>query len=223
MKSIDKPDLNDNREYDYTNHYEDEKKEYHLIAKFIKPGSKVIDLGCGNGSLMQLLEKERNAVVEGIELSLSGVEVCKKKGLNVSQKRIDEELDYEDDSFDYSVCNVTLQMVLYPEVLLKEMKRIAKYQVLAFPNFAFYKNRIDLLLNGRMPQPMLFDYKWYTTGHIHQLSIKDFYQLISEIGGLEVVGNSFVRPANPIKNKLMELFPNLFQPTPLFLLKKTGD
>ena len=107
-----------------------------------------------------------------------------------------------------------------PEVLLSEMKRISKYQIVSFPNFAHYKNRLDLLLKGRMPKPMLFGYKWYSTGHIHQMSIKDFYELIDDVGGLRVLHiNSFIS-TNPLKKFLIKKYPNIFQILQVFLLEK---
>jgi len=109
---------------------------------------------------------------------------------------------------------------MYPETLIREMKRISKYQIISFPNFAFYKNRLDLLFKGKMPEKMLFGYKWYNTGHIHQLSIKDFIELVNEIGGFEVLKQTYVKSDSVIKNFLMKLFPNLFQQVSIFLLSK---
>ena len=111
-------------------------------------------------------------------------------------------------------------MVMYPEVLLKEMKRISKYQIISFPNFAFYKNRIDLLFNGRMPKPMLFDYKWYNTGHIHQFSISDFYELLNDVGGIRVEQLLWSKTNNTIKDYLSLIFPDLFMAIPIFYLSK---
>ncbi|NWF90158.1 MAG: methyltransferase domain-containing protein [Ignavibacteriaceae bacterium] len=220
MLSIDSPLYNDNRNYDYSNVPTEERNEYKLVCEMVEPNSKVIDLGCGNGSLMEKLIKEKQVVAEGIELSDSGVEVCKSKGLNVHKGRIDEILPFENDAFDYSICNVTIQMVMYPEVLLSEMKRISRYQIISFPNFAHYKNRLDLLLNGRMPKPMLFGYKWYSTGHIHQLSIKDFYELVEEVGGLRISRKEFLTGFNPFKSYVAKLFPNLFVPIIIFEFSK---
>lgn len=221
MSTIDSPLYNDNRNYDYSIAFAEEREEYKLICELIEPNSKVIDLGCGNGSLLEKLIKEKNVKGEGVELSSSGVEACKKKGLKVLQGRIDEKLPFDDNVFDYSICNVTIQMVMYPEVLLSEMKRISKYQIVSFPNFAFYKNRLDLLLKGRMPKPMLFGYKWYSTGHIHQLSIKDFYELVEDVGGLKIVRINAHSSRNRIKKYFSEKFPNMFQILQTFLLKKT--
>lgn len=223
MSNIDSPLHNDNRNYYYSASFTEEREEYKLICELVKPNSSVIDLGCGNGSLLEKLINEKHVVGEGIELSSTGVEVCKQKGLRVSQGRIDEKLPCNDNTFDYSICNVTIQMVMYPEVLLSEMKRISKYQVISFPNFAHYKNRWDMLFNGRMPKPMLFGYKWYSTGHIHQLSIKDFYELIDDVGGLKVLKIKNLMALNPIKRFISMCIPNLFVPETIFLLNASND
>lgn len=149
------------------------------------------------------------------------MESCKASGLNVQVGSIDQKLPVGDNTFDYAICNVTIQMVMYPEVLLSEMKRIAKHQIISFPNFSFYKNRIDLLLNGRMPLSGLFGYNWYDTGHIHQLSIKDFNLLVNHIGGLEILERKSVKSGNPLKDFLIQSFPNLFEQIPVFLLRKS--
>jgi methionine biosynthesis protein MetW len=218
--SIDIPGIDDNRQYDYSENQSHIRGEYEYISSLIPSGSSVIDLGCGNGSLLKKLIDEKNVKGQGIEVSPTGVEACLKKGLKVLQGKIDEKLTFNDDSFDYAVCNVTIQMVMYPEILLKEMKRISKYQIISFPNFAFYKNRIDLLFNGRMPKPMLFHYEWYNTGHIHQFSIKDFYQLIKDTGELTVEKLLLTKTNSSIKNYLSKLIPNLFMAIPIFLLSK---
>jgi methionine biosynthesis protein MetW len=220
MSSIDSPLDNDNRNYDYSNSFSEEREEYKLICEMVEPNSKVLDLGCGNGTLLQKLLKEKNVTAEGVELSDSGVEVCKAKGLKVHKGRIDEKLPFNDNSFDYSICNVTIQMVMYPEVLLSEMKRVSKYQIVSFPNFGHYKNRLDLLLKGRMPKPMLFGYKWYSTGHIHQLSIKDFYELVEDVGELKIIKKEYLIISIRLKRVIADLSPNLFVPIVIFQLTK---
>ncbi|MGD1008175.1 MAG: methionine biosynthesis protein MetW [Ignavibacteriaceae bacterium] len=218
--TLDDPFVNDNRKYDYSTEKKSERAEYNFISSLIEPNTKIIDLGCGNGSLLQKLIKEKNITGCGIELTKSGVDACIEKGLNVKQGSIDEEIGFPDNYFDYAICNVTIQMVLYPEILIKEMKRISKYQIVSFPNFGFYKNRFDLLLKGRMPKHMMFGYKWYNTGHIHQLSIKDFYELMENMHDLKVKYVHLASSPFFIKNYLMKKFPNLFQGLPIFLLEK---
>ncbi len=211
MHGIDNPDFQDNRNYNYSQTINVERSEYSIITELVERNSSVIDLGCGNGLLMQKLIKERNAKCKGMEISESAVELCRRNGLDVSLGRIDAKLPFKNDTFDYSICNVTIQMVNYPEVLLKEMKRVSKHQIISFPNFAFYKNRLDLLFKGRMPRPMLFGYKWYNTGHLHQLSMKDFKNLVNDVGGLKILNTYYLRSGNPFFNLLMKLLPNLFQ------------
>lgn len=222
-KDINSPDHNDNRSYDYSGVESEERKEYAVIESFIGGDASVIDLGCGNGSLLHLLmQKGKCGRAVGIEISESGVEISKKKGIDARLGRIDEPLPFADEEFDYALCNVTIQMVMYPEILLKEMKRISKKQVISFPNFGFYKNRIDLMMKGRMPKPVLFGYSWYSTGHIHQLSIADFKELVDHTGGLEIEKFSTVWPGGSLKDTLTGMFPNLFCLLPVFLLRKTA-
>jgi methionine biosynthesis protein MetW len=221
--AFDSPEQNDNRRYDYSAHAVEDRYEYGPIAAFIEHGSSVVDLGCGNGSLMARIAAERSAVVRGVELSASGVEACTRKGLSVIHGSIDQPMPFRDDEFDYAVCNVTMQMVMYPEVLLREMKRIAKRQIVSFPNFANWRNRMELLFHGRMPQSMLYGYPWYSTGHIHQFSVNDFYELAASVGGLRIVGHHYETTRNPVENVLLTRFPNLFQKIPIYLLEKTND
>jgi methionine biosynthesis protein MetW len=141
--------------------------------------------------------------------------VCRSKGLKVRQGRIDEGLPWVDGAFDYAVCNVTLQMVMYPEKLLSEMSRVAIRQIVSFPNFANIRNRLELLLFGRMPKAMLFGHTWWNTGHIHQLSIADFKELVKKTG-LEIKKSAyFGRLAIP---GVVSLSPNLLSTIAMFEL-----
>ena len=175
---LDNPAFNDNRRYDYSDERFYVRAEFPMIAGWIPDGSKVIDLGCGNGSLMKyILDKKKEVKIEGIEVSDSGVGFCRKNGMNARIGKIDDSgtyKEYREKEFNYAVCNVTIQMVMFPEVLLQEMSRIANFLIVSFPNFAYIENRFDLLFNGIMPRPMLHGYSWYNTGHIHQLSNKNF-------------------------------------------------
>ena len=160
------------------------------IVDWIPKGFRVPDLGCGEGSWLGLLVQRKKAQVKVIQISPSGAEVCRSKWLKVRQGRIDEGLPWVDDAFDIAVCNVTLQMVMYPEKLLSEMGRVATRQIVSFPNFANLRNRLELILFGRMPKAMLFGHTWWNTGHIHQLSIQDFKELVKGIG-LEIKKSAY--------------------------------
>lgn len=214
---------NDNRNYKYDLDSFANREEFKSVEGWIKKGDKVLDLGCGDGSLLKIL-KDKGVKVEGMEISESGVKSCLKKGLKVRRGRIDKKLPFKNKEFTIAVCNVTLQMVMYPETLLKEMKRVAKRQIVTFPNFAFLPNRLDLLFNGKMPRIMIPGYKWYSTGHIHQLSIRDFQEVCREIG-LKIVANKHIYPGSSftltrglsIGTGWMRRYPNLFASMAVFL------
>lgn len=215
--------MNDNRNYIYAI---DEnavfRPEYKIIESWMIEGARVIDLGCGDGSLLALLKEKKKISELGIDIAESGVSSCLRKGINARTGRIDVKLeDISDDSFDFAICNVTLQMVMYPEVMLREMKRIAKFQVISFPNFGFILNRLDMLIYGRMPRTMLSNYHWYNTGHIHQLSISDFINTINKLGLRVIKSNTFAR--RKFLRYLSFVSANLFSPAPIFLLGKAPE
>ncbi len=210
--------MNDNRNYSYSHNSSSRRGEYEIIASWIPSGSQVIDLGCGDGTLLTLLKGKR-VQGEGLEISESGVKVGQGKGLKVTKGRIDTKLDYKDGQFNFAVCNVTLQMVMYPEVLLEEMVRISRKQIISFPNFAFILNRLDLLLNGRMPRFMLFGYDWYSTGHIHQLSVRDFEEFCRR-QKIKITGkyHFFPKQLSFVPRAILERFPDLLATTSIYLL-----
>lgn len=212
-KIIDTPEKNDNRKYDYSAAENFQRDEYPIISEIVEEGSKILDLGCGNGSLLKLLKDEKKTKGFGIDISESGVEACKSKGIEAKVGVIDTKLsDFQDNQFDYAICNVTIQMVNYPEILLAEMARVSKKQIISFPNFAYWKNRLDLLFRGRMPQPMMFGYTWFNTGHIHQLSYIDFLGLV-KICNIEINKTIFELKAKKsdfdFKDNIKKIWPNL--------------
>lgn len=212
--------MKDNRNYCYQKNSQTHRAEYKIIQEIIPSNVSVIDLGCGDGSLLTLLKK-KDITGEGIDISESAVKVAQTKGIKAKIGRIDEKLPYHDKEFDYAICSVTLQMVMYPEILLSEMKRIAKKLIVSFPNFAFLLNRIDLLLLGRMPKIMISGYNWYSTGHIHQLSVRDFEEFCRLLK-LTIVKKYFFypKPLKIIPKFILDIFPNLFSTTALFLLQE---
>lgn len=212
--------MNDNRNYSYSPNAVSVREEFKHIAKWVKSGSSVIDLGCGDGTLLLLLKEKKDIkVADGIELVKSGVIASRNKGFNVWQGRIDTPLKkIKNKAYDYAICNVTLQMVMYPEILISEMKRISSKQIISFPNFAFIINRIELLLKARMPRSMIPGYEWYSTGHIHQLSILDFVDYCKR-NDIEILDQDNIYPARCfyIPKQILSSFPNLFTRTALFL------
>jgi methionine biosynthesis protein MetW len=196
--------MHDNRDYLYNKNSSTARVEFSIIKQIVGKNKKVIDLGCGDGSLMQMLAK-RNNNCQGIEISESGVKVCRDKGFKATKGRIDTKLSFRNKEFDFAICNVTLQMVMYPEVLLSEMKRISKKQIITYPNFAFILNRMELMFFGVFPRWSLFGYKWYSTGHIHQLSIKDFEIYCGE-NNINILRTDHVGPIKFLAKRLPNLF-----------------
>lgn len=209
--------MNDNRKYQYAKNSISKREEYNCILKWIPSESNIVDLGCGDGTLLAFL-KERGIKGEGIDISPSGVLATKAKNIKAVVGRIDESLPYRNSSFDFAICNVTIQMVMYPEVLLREMSRISRYQIVSFPNFASLPNRLDLLVRGRMPKIMIPGYEWYSTGHIHQLSILDFESLCTLLN-LRIVKRYFIFSKRMffIPKKFLRFFPNLFAFTAIYM------
>lgn len=149
--------------------------DYQIILKLVEPNAKVLDLGCGNGSLLFLLKNKKNATVRGIEISENGIINCLKKGIPIEKKNIEIGLDnYKDNAFDYVILSQTLQVIKNTDLLLSEMLRIGKVGIISFPNFAFWKIRFYLLLKGAMPKTKSIPYDWYDTPNIHLFSTKDF-------------------------------------------------
>jgi len=148
---------------------------YDLITPEITSGSKVLDLGCGDGALLEELRDTKQATPFGVEISEDGVGKCVEKGLYCYQGDIDEGLsDYKENSFDYTILNQTLQITKRPAYVIQEMMRISRYAIVSFPNFGYIKTRYQLLANGKMPKNILLPYEWYETPNIHLLTIKDF-------------------------------------------------
>jgi methionine biosynthesis protein MetW len=208
------------RHYDYSNDPVTRRSEFEAIAELIPDRARVVDLACGNGSLLELLRARRNIRGFGIERSATGVAQCRAKGLEVVQGDIDQPLTAcADDSFDVAICNVSIMMVMYPEVLLREMKRIAPVSIVSFTNFAFVVNRMELLLAGRMPKHTLYGYSWYDTGCIHQLSLRDFAELC-DIVGLRPRRTVMSTHPSKVRRWLADAAPNLFAAIPMLELER---
>lgn len=209
--------MGDNRNYVYAGEQLNQRPEYQYISKWITAQARVLDLGCGNGALLHSLKEKKQIKEAGIEIAESGVAICKKYGLAVNPGRIDEGLpQIPDNAFDFAVCNVTIQMVMNPEIVLQEMKRVARFQIVSFPNFAFFWQRLDLLFAGRMPRKLLYGYDWYSTGHIHQLSIKDFRQT-ARTQGLVIRDSVYLFGRRKMP---LPIWPNMLATEAIILLEK---
>ena len=154
------------------------KISQNLISSLIEENSKVLDVGCGDGSLLVFLENKKNINGRGLEIGHKGVKTCLSKGLSVLQGNADTDLvNFPKNSFDYVILSRTLQATHKPKEVLKEMLRIGKKCIVSFPNFAHWKCRLDLLLKGVMPMTKTLSEPWYQTPNIHLCTIKDFIKI----------------------------------------------
>ena len=151
------------------------KKEFKVIADLLPSNTRVLDIGCGDGSLMDLLQKKKNIEVRGLELDQNNVQQCIHKGLPVIQGNAETELhQFPNQSFDYVVLSQTLQAFFNPEKVLKELLRIGKSVVISIPNFGYWKVRTKLLFFGKMPVTKTLPNTWYNTPNLHMCTIQDF-------------------------------------------------
>jgi len=151
------------------------KPEFKIISTLIKKESHVLDIGCGDGILMEYLKDEKKVNIRGIEISKSKVQNCIAKGLTVIEGNAEKDLkQFPDNSFDYVVLSQTLQAFLNPENVIKELLRIGKQAIVTIPNFGYWKIRLHLLLKGTMPVTRTLPEEWYNTPNIHLCTIKDF-------------------------------------------------
>jgi methionine biosynthesis protein MetW len=153
-----------------------------VIANFIKPKSKVLDVGCGNGELLHLLKTTKQVNGRGLEISQQDVSKAVAKGISVIQGNADKDLPhYPDNSFDYAILSQTIQAMKDPQEIMRQMLRIADFAVISLPNFAYFRNRFYLLLKGEMPVRKTIPYQWYDTPNIHFCSVNDFENLCEDM------------------------------------------
>lgn len=154
-----------------------------IIAAHVDAGSRVLDVGCGDGALMAALRDERQCDARGLELDPADVASAVERGLSVVQGDADTDLaDYPDDSFDYAILSQTLQTTRRPDLVLDHLLRIGRRAFVSFPNFAHWRVRASLLVNGRMPVTRLLPVAWYATPNIHHVTVDDFRALVQARG-----------------------------------------
>ncbi len=190
-----------------------------LIADMIEPGSRVLDIGCGDGALLYHLVREKRVDGRGLEISQRGVHGCVKRGLSVIQGDADTDLkDYPDGIFDYVILSQTLQATRNPRTILEEMLRVGRHAVVSFPNFGHWQARWHLLFRGRMPVTESLPVPWYSTPNIHLCTIRDFVILCGECG-FEILQGYTLAPGGRVRAiGRSYAFSNLFGSDAVFLL-----
>lgn len=154
------------------------RPDLQIIEKLIAPGSRVLDLGCGDGSLLHFLQSKKDVTGIGLEIDADNIESCIDKGVDVIEQNLDQGLsNFQSGSFDTVLLAQTLQALSKPEQLLDDMMRIGRYGIVTFPNFGNWKSRLYLASRGRMPVSKFMPYEWYDTPNIHFCTVRDFDDL----------------------------------------------
>lgn len=154
-----------------------------VIAEHVAQGSRVLDVGCGDGELMEVLQREKGCDARGMEIDPEAVERCVARGLSVIQGDADRDLAaYPDDAFDCAILSQTLQTAARPDTMLDELLRIGRRAFVSFPNFAYWRMRVALLAHGRMPVTRHLPVSWYETQNIHHVTVDDFRELLRAKG-----------------------------------------
>ena len=197
------------------------KSEYKIIANIISENTRVLDVGCDDGSLMEFLKKEKKVDIRGLEISKEKVQTCISKGLTVIEGDAEFDLkQFPDKSFDYVVLGQTLQAFINPELVIKELLRVGNKAIVTIPNFGHWKVRLNLLVQGTMPVTQTLPNKWYNTPNIHMCTIKDFFKFSKTI-------NFKIFKSLALTNKNVStisgsnlIFKNLFSELGIFLIEK---
>lgn len=186
-----------------------------FIISVIEKNSTVIDLGCGDGRLMQKLENQKNARCQGVEIDEELIYDCVKRGLSVFLDDLDSGLgDYRDNSFDYVILNQSLQQLKSPQVVLNDAFRIGKKVIIGFPNFAVLRARIQIFFRGRLPVIPSMPYNWYQSPNLHSLSIYDFIDYCQN-HGIKIILKQYYKGETSV-----HFLPNLRAETAIFILEK---
>jgi methionine biosynthesis protein MetW len=193
--------------------------DFDLLKHWITPNSRVLDLGCGDGSLLENLIQEKQVDGLGLEINADKITQCIAKGLNVLEQNLDDGLsNIGDNSFDTVVMTQTLQAMHFPHLVLDEMLRVGKQCIITFPNFGHWRCRAHLLSKGRMPVSEFMPYSWYDTPNIHFCTVNDFEALCQQ-KQIKIVNRAVVNQNN-LSTWAARSWPNLFAVTAIYHVTK---
>ena len=197
------------------------KSEYKVISDIIEKSSRVLDVGCDDGTLMEFLKNNKNIDIRGIEISKEKVQTCIAKGLTVIEGNAEFDLkQFPNDSFDYVILGQTLQAFINPEIVIKELLRVGKKAVVTIPNFGHWRVRFNLLFKGTMPITNSLPNDWYNTPNIHMCTIKDFFKFSKKIN-FKIYKSLALTNKNVSNINNSNLFlKNLFGELGVFLIEK---
>ena len=197
------------------------KNEFRVIADLIEKNTRVLDVGCGDGVLMEFLRDNKNIDIRGLEISKNNAQKCIEKGLTVIEGNAEFDLkQFPDKSFDYVVLSQTLQAFLNPELVINELLRVGKKAIVTIPNFGYWKVRLHLLLKGTMPVTETLPDQWYDTPNLHMCTIKDFVYFVKS-RNIKIFKSLALNETNTsiINNNNLGI-KNLFSDLGIFLIEK---
>ena len=197
------------------------KLEFKIIADLLEKNTRILDVGCDDGTLMEFLKKNKNIDIRGIEISKKKVQVCISKGLTVLEGNAEFDLkQFPENSFDYVVLGQTLQAFVNPEIVIKELLRVGKKAIVTIPNFGHWRVRLNLLTKGTMPVTKTLPNDWYNTPNIHMCTIKDFVKFSKTINFKIYKSLALMnKNVSNINNSNLS-FKNLFAELGIFLIEK---